>query len=81
MRAQLPLIEQRVWDEWKKRTGGDGRFHDPCLVLPNHKLTSDRFTLGYWTLLQRGLLVGDEPVPSRPQTLARLGGSRFRALP
>jgi hypothetical protein len=81
MRAHLPPVEQKVWDEWKKRTGGDGRFHDPCLVLPNHMLNSDSFTLGFWTLLQSGFLVGSEPVPSRPLTLARLRGSRFRALP
>ncbi len=81
MRAHLPPVEQKVWGEWKKRTGGDGRFHDPCLVLPNHMLNSDSFTLGFWTLLQSGFLVGSEPVPSRPLTLARLRGPRFRALP
>jgi hypothetical protein len=81
MHAPLSPVEQKVWDEWRKRTGSDGRFHDPCLVLPNHMLNSDNFTLGFWTMLQSGLFVSSEPVPTRPATLALLNGGRFRALP
>ena len=81
MHAHLSPVEQKVWDKWKKRTGGDGRFHDPRLVLPNHMLTSDSFTLAFWTLLRSGLLISSEPMPSRPLTLARLQGIQFRAMP
>jgi hypothetical protein len=81
MPTHLPPVEQKVWDEWKKRTGGDGKFHDALLVLPNHMLNSDSFTSGFWTLLQSGFLISSEPEPSRPLTLAGLRGTRFRAMP
>jgi hypothetical protein len=81
MRVNLPPVEQKVWDEWKKRTGGDGRFHDPCQVLPNHMLNSDSFTLGFWNLLRSGLMVSNDPESSHPLKLAGLDGTRFRAMP
>ena len=81
MHVNLPPVEQKVWDERKKRTGGDGRFHNPCQVLPNHMLNSDSFTSGFWNLLAGGLMVSSDPASSHPLTLALVDGTRFRAMP